>query len=241
MEIWGHRGAYDFAPENTLTGFQIASDMGAYGVELDIQLTRDGEIVVIHDETVDRTSNGRGWVRDFTLSDIKKLNFNKRGLTPPLFMEIPRLAEVFMLLKPTQLKINIELKTGIMYYGGIEEKALDITGKYGMMDRIVWSSFNHYSIQKLKQLCPEAETALLCSVGLFITGEQCEKTGASALHPNIKLLSYPGLVEECHARGVKVRAWTVNSQEEFALALSLGLDGVFTNRIDFAKEKIEGK
>ena len=238
IEVWGHRGAYDYAPENTLTSFQTAANMGADGVELDIQLTRDGEVVVIHDETVDRTSDGQGWVKDFTLSEIKKLNFNKRGITQPLFMEIPRLTEVFALLKPTPLKINVELKTGIVYYEDIGAKALEIAEKCDIIDRIVWSSFNHYSVQKLKQLCPEAETALLCSGGILVTGEQCEKTGAKALHPHIKQLHYPGLTEECHARGIKVRTWTVNSPEELRLALSLGVDGVFTNRIDFVKCRV---
>ncbi len=234
MEIWGHRGACHFAPENTLTSFQMAADMGADGVELDIQLTRDGEIVVIHDETVDRTSDGHGSVKDFTLSEIKKLNFNKRGSMPPLFMEIPTLAEVFALLKPTGLAINVELKTGIVFYEGIEEKALRLAGRYGMLDRIVWSAFNHYSVQKVKQVEPKADVALLCGGGIIITGEQCEKTGAAALHPHIRQLHCPGLVEECRSRGIKIRAWTVDEPGEFGLVMNLAIDGVFTNRLDSA-------
>jgi len=238
MEIWGHRGAYDHAPENTLTGFQMAVDMGADGVELDIQLTKDGEVVVIHDETVDRTSNGHGYVKDKTLSELKKLNFNKRGITPPLTMEIPTLAEVLELLKPTSLKINIELKTGIVYYEGIEAKALEIADKYDIIDRIIWSSFNHYSVRKVKQLEPDAETALLCSGGILITGEQCKKTGASALHPQIMQLRYLGLVEDCHKRGIKVRTWTVNEPEQFKMVKDLKVDAIFTNRIDAALREI---
>ncbi|MDR2727680.1 MAG: hypothetical protein LBB56_01010 [Chitinispirillales bacterium] len=172
MEIWGHRGAYHFAPENTLTGFQAAADMGAFGVEFDIQLTKDGEVVVIHDETIDRTSNGRGFVRDFTLSKLKKLNFNKRGITPPVFMEIPTLSETFELLRSTGLKINVELKTGVVFYDEIEQKALAIAERYGLLNRIVYSSFNHYSVQKIKALEPQAQTALICAGGILVTGEQ---------------------------------------------------------------------
>ena len=234
MEIWGHRGAYDYAPENTLESFQLAADMGAYGVELDVQLTRDGEVVVIHDEKVDRTSNGHGFVKDFTLSEIKKLNFNKKGIQKPKFMEIPTLAEAFELLKPKALKINVELKTGIIYYENIEAKVLKIAEKYDIIHILVWSSFNHYTIQKIKHLEPSAQTALLCAKQLITTGEQCEKTGASALHPEINQLRYPGLVEECHSRGIKVRAWTVNEPEQFRLAFDLNIDGVITNRIDAA-------
>jgi len=239
MEIWGHRGAYSHAPENTLTGFQMAADMGADGVELDIQLSRDGEIVVIHDEKVDRTSNGQGYVKDFTLSELKKLNFNIRGITKPLFMEIPTLEEVFELLLPTTLSINIEFKTGIVYYEGIEAKALKAAEKCGIIERIVWSSFNHYSVQKLKKLKPCVQTAFICARQIIVTGEQCEKTGVSALHPNIAQLQFPGLVEDCHKRGVKVRTWTVNEPEQFKLAYDLGVDGVCTNRIDIIKGLID--
>ncbi|MCR2806723.1 glycerophosphodiester phosphodiesterase [Paenibacillus soyae] len=235
MNIWGHRGAYSSAPENTLVGFQMAVQMGADGVELDIQLTKDGEVVVIHDETVDRTSNGQGWIKDFTLAEIKKLNFNKMGRTEPLFMEVPTLAEVLELLNPTGLSINIELKTGVIPYEGIEHMALQLVGKYGMADRVIWSSFNHYSVQKIKQLEPSSRTALLCGGGIWVTGEQCEKVGAEALHPSVHMLRYPPLVEDCRKRGILVRPWTVTSEDDLKLARDLGVDTVMVNRIDWAK------
>jgi glycerophosphoryl diester phosphodiesterase len=238
MKIWGHRGAYSSAPENTLVAFQLAAQMGADGVELDIQLTKDGEIVVIHDETVDRTSNGQGWVKDFTLSEIKKLNFNKRGITKPLHMEVPTLAEVLELLSPTGLTINIELKTGVIYYEDIESRALKLTEKYDMSGRIVWSSFNHYSVQKIKQLEPSSKTALLCGGEIWVTGEQCEKVGVEALHPSVHMLRHPSLAEDCHKRGVLIRPWTVNSEDDLLLARDLGVDTVIVNRIDWAKDAL---
>jgi len=238
MEIWGNRGAFDYAPENTLTGFQLAVDMGADGIEFDVHLTRDGEVVVIHDETVDRTSDGRGHVKDFTLSHIKKLNFNRKGITKAKTIEIPTLAEVFELLKPTSVTISIKLKTGNIYYEGIEAKALETVRKYDMLDRTIWSSFNHYSIQKIKHMEPSAETALMCTGEILVTGEQCEKIGAAALHPNIKQLHYIGLIEDCHSRGIKVRTWTVNEADEIKLAWYLGADCVCTNRINYVKETI---
>lgn len=238
MKIWGHRGAYSSAPENTLVGFQMAAQMGADGVELDIQLTKDREIVVIHDETVDRTSNGLGWVKDFTLSEIRKLNFNKNGRTEPLFMEVPTLAEVLEVLNPTGLTINIELKTGIIYYDGIESIALKLVGKYGMSDRMIWSSFNHYSVQKIKLLEPSSQTALLCGGGMLVTGEQCEKVGAEALHPSVHMLRYPSLTEDCRKRGILIRPWTVTNDEDFNLARDLGVDAIMVNRIDWAKDAL---
>ena len=238
IEIWGHRGAYDFAPENTLASFQKAIEMGAHGIEFDIQLTRDGEIVVIHDETIDRVSNGSGYVKDYTLSELKKFNFNKRGLTEPLFMEIPTLAETLELLKPTGLDINIELKTGIIYYEDIEAKALQMVKDYNMMDRIIWSSFNHYSVQTVKLFYQQARIALLCGGGILTTGEECEKTGAEALHPGIHQLNCPALILDCRWRGIKVRPYTVNSPEDFQLAAKCRVDGIFTNNIEFARAEL---
>ncbi len=238
MEIWGHRGAYHFAPENTLESFKLAADMGADGIELDIQLTKDGEAVVIHDETVDRTSGGHGFVKNFTLKEIKTLNFNKRGISKPQFMEIPTLGEVFELLGPTGLKINAELKTGVVFYEGIEEKALKLAERHGMSERVIWSSFNHFSVQRVRRLEPSAKTALLCGGGIIVTGEQCEKTGAYALHPEIRQLRYPGLAEDCRGRGVKINAWTADSSDDILLAYKAGADAVITNRIDTAKQAL---
>ena len=231
-KVWGHRGAYDYAPENTISGFSKAINMGADGVELDIQLTRDGEVVVIHDETIERVSNGIGFVKDYNLVELKRINFNKRGLIMPLFMEIPTLAEVFETLATTAIEINIELKTGIVFYEGIEEKAIRLAIKHKILERIIWSSFNHYSVMRVKQLEPSARIALLCGSGILLTSEQCEKTGAEALHPFIKQLNYPGLVDDCHKRGIKVNTWTVNKAEEIQCALRYGVDAVITNRID---------
>jgi len=122
LKVWAHRGASGYAPENTLPAFALAVEQGADGVELDIQLTKDGQIVVIHDETIDRVSNGSGWVKDYTLSQLKKFNFNK---TFPEygFVTIPTLEEVYDLLKDTGLTVNVELKQ-IPYFIVILKKKL---------------------------------------------------------------------------------------------------------------------
>lgn len=230
-KIWGHRGAYDSAPENTLPAFKLAVDMGADGVEFDIQLTKDNEIVVIHDEKIDKLSDSQGFVKDYTLSELKKFNFG--GAT---FAQIPTLSEVLELLKPSPVDINIELKTGIIFYEGIEEKALKLVASFGMGDRIVWSSFNHLSVQAVKQLDPNAHTALLCGKGIFTTGEECAKTDAEALHCGLQQMYHPRLINECRRHGVKVRVYTVNSPEDLSYAYSNGIDGVFTNNIKLAQE-----
>ena len=109
-KVWAHRGASAYAPENTLEAFLLAAEQGADGVELDVQLTKDGEMVVVHDEEIDRVSDGSGFVKDYTLAELKNLNFNK---THPEYqnVKIPTLREVYEALKPTGMTINVELKT----------------------------------------------------------------------------------------------------------------------------------
>ena len=124
--VWGHRGASGYAPENTMAAFEKAVEMGADGIELDVQLTKDGELVVIHDETIDRVSDGSGWVKDYTYAKLIKHNFNR---THPEYKhaQIPTLEEVYALIKPTDLTINVEIKTGVVFYPEIEAHVLDLT------------------------------------------------------------------------------------------------------------------
>lgn len=146
-EIWAHRGASGYCPENTLPAFEKAVEMGAQGIELDIQLTKDEKIVVIHDEWINRTSDGEGWVKDYTLEELRRYNYNKNF--PELgHVDIPTMEEVFALIRPTDLIINIELKTGIVFYDRLEERILELTKRMGMEDRVIYSSFNHYSIKR---------------------------------------------------------------------------------------------
>lgn len=144
--VWAHRGASGYAPENTLAAFEKAVELGADGVELDIQLTKDDEIVVIHDEKIDRTSDGEGWVKDYTLEELRGFNYNR---TKPEYehADIPTMREVFELLKPTGLFINIEIKMGVFFYEKIEEKILALTKEMDMEDRVCYSSFNHYTVK----------------------------------------------------------------------------------------------
>jgi len=178
---------------------------------------------------IERVSTGNGRVCDYTLQELRYFNFNKRGISKPKYMQIPTLDDVLQLLESNSLAINIELKTGIIYYDGIERKTADIVKKYGLSKRVIYSSFNHFSVQKAKECDPAAKTALLCGGGIIVTGEQCEKIGAYALHPNAIQMRYPGLIEDCHKRGVKVNVWTVDSDEDYAFAKEHGVDGIFVN------------
>lgn len=162
MKIWAHRGCSQNYPENTLTSFEKAASVDIVsGIELDIQLTKDGEIVVIHDERVDRTTDGFGFVRDFTLKELKNLNIWTRT---DKVEHIPTMEEVFDLLAPSLNKgfmINIELKTGIYSYPGIEEKIADLVAKKGFEENIVYSSFSALSLKNMYECDPSVKLGML--------------------------------------------------------------------------------
>lgn len=209
MKIWAHRGASGYAPENTLESFELAVKQGADGVELDVQMTKDGELVVIHDEEIDRVSNGTGLVKDFSLKELKALNFNK---THPEYAhaEIPTLREVYELLKPTGLTVNTELKTGIYFYPGIGQKVLELAEVMNMKDRIWYSSFNHLTLTTLKRMDPSIHTGILYEDGWLNVPEYAARLGMDALHPACYNLQYPGVIKEAKSRGLRLHVWTVN-------------------------------
>ena len=164
MKIWAHRGCSQCYPENTITAFEKAMNIPELaGIELDIQLSSDGEMVVIHDERVDRTTDGIGNVRDMSLSELRSLRIYNG---PAAAEKIPTMREVLELLKPSLkagLKLNIELKTGVYPYPGIEEKIVKMVNEYDVADAIVYSSFYAESLVRLQQLVPGAEIGMLDS------------------------------------------------------------------------------
>lgn len=175
-KVFAHRGASGYAPENTLEAFALAIRQGADGIELDVQLSSDGVPVVIHDETIDRVTDKTGYVKDYTLQELKELTVLKDRFPAYSQSKIPTLKEVLEAVKPSGIQVNIELKTGIYWYPDIEKKVAEIVEETGMKDRIVYSSFNHYSVQRLKEIVPDAETAYLYSDVIFIErGRICQR------------------------------------------------------------------
>ena len=226
--IWGHRGASGHAPENTLPAFKMAADMGADGVELDIQMTSDGVIVVCHDETIDRTSSGAGWLKDFTFDQLRRLDFSN-GNGAYEGVKIPTMEEVFDLLDPTGLVINIEIKTGIIFYDRIEEKILELTKRKGWEDRVIYSSFNHYTVRRIKELDPAAKVGLLYADGPIDMPGYGHRLGADALHPAFYNLQYPQFMEDSRRYGLDINVWTVNSEKELLACREYGVNAVITN------------
>lgn len=241
-KVWAHRGAagwdVQYAPENTLPAFQKAIDMGADGIELDVQLTKDGEIVVTHDEMINRVSDGTGWVKDYTLAELKNFNFNKTHPEFP-FTAIPTLEEIYQLMSVNTLLINVELKTGVISYVGLEEKVAALTKKMHMEERVIYSSFNHYSVKKMQQLSPESKAGLLYADGFMDVPAYGKKMGVDALHPAMRNLRYPHFLEECRKENLAVHVWTVDYTIDIKKMCELGVDAFITNCPDRAKRIVD--
>jgi len=171
--ILAHRGASAYRPENTLEAFQLAIEQGADGFELDVQLTKDGHVVVAHDEWLERVSNGHGLLNDHTLTELKALNFNKPFPDQPV-CRIPALEEVYSLVKDTGLTVNVELKTTEILYPEMPEKLIRLEHEYSMQGRVIYSSFNHYSLLALREVDPGAKIGLLYDIGLVDPWQQCD-------------------------------------------------------------------
>ncbi len=226
--IFAHRGFSRSYPENTLLAFGEALRTGCDGIELDVQLSKDGRLVVFHDETVDRTTDGTGKVRDLSLEELQRLDasagfkgrFGKNA--------IPTLEAYFDLVADSGVVTNIELKNGIYPYPGMERALTRLIVERGLSGRVILSSFNHQSLTVCRRLCPECETAFIESSWLFGAGAYCAANGADYLNPRHVFLTEENF-QELSLHGVRAQAWTVDDEAEMRRLKALGVDSIITN------------
>lgn len=235
--VIGHRGASRAAPENTLAAFALAARLGADAVELDVKLTRDGAPIIMHDETVDRTTNGHGKVCDLTLADFKRLDAG--GWKGRQFAGecVPTLAEVFEALD-RRLWINVELTN---YYAGrdtLVPVVVALIQKMGMGRRVLLSSFDPFNLRRVRQLDPALPLAQLTSQAMAVHLREAWLAPLcphEARHPDTPQLKQKG-VAWYHRRGYRVNVWTNNDPAEMRGFIQQGVDGIITDVPDVARE-----
>jgi glycerophosphoryl diester phosphodiesterase len=238
---FAHQGASAAAPANTLSAFRLAAEMGADGVELDVHLSRDGEAVVIHDFTVDRTTDGRGAVRDLTLARLKALDAGS-WFDPAFANErIPTLQEVFDAIGHLLL-MNVEIKSLPGRSRGLEAEVVRLIEDNNLAYRVIVSSFNPLSLRKIKKLNPNIPTALLYAPDLPLP---LRRAWLSPLAPHEFRHPHHSMVDErymawARQRGYRVNVWTVNQPNEMRRLVALSVDGIITDRPDVLAEILDG-
>lgn len=228
--ILAHRGDQTHAPENTLPAFSQAVQKGADGVELDAKLTADGHVIVIHDATVNRTTDGSGRVSTFALGEIRKLDAGAWFDSKFTGTRVPLLEEVFEALGGEKL-INIELTNYSTPRDGLAEKVCELIRKHNNQKQIIFSSFFASNLKIAARIMPEVPRGLLAMpgwLGLWARSFGFMFGDYQALHPHISNASREQ-VQRAHRLKRRVHVWTANSAEEIARLKDWGVDGIFTD------------
>jgi len=229
----GHRGAAAHLAENTMPSFERALELGADALEFDVALTLDGIPVVIHDDTLDRTTNGHGPVEQTLFADIVKLD---AGGWKNHVAHVPTLAEVLEAFAPRTL-LNLEIKESPRR-AEIVDACLESVHRHDALSRVVFSSFDHDALRLLRHLSPAARIGVLSEGTGFDKAMRCAaELAAENVHPPVVLVT-PELVRTAHAAGLRVWTWTANSEGVIRKAIEAGADGIFS---DFPERVVEAR
>jgi len=238
-KIYAHRGSKGNYPENSMLAFKKAIAAGVCGMELDIHMTKDGELVVIHDTTLDRTTTGSGYIKDYTLAEIRKFSIGAKftefkHYNPSWDDEVvPTLTEVLLLCKAYDLEINIELKTHEVVYPGIEEAMLGVVDKVGYKpEKVVYSAFHLPTILRIKKLKTWARIAWLLEIFIPMPTDYIQTLGLDALHMDKDIvLANPRYWQQVVD---KLRVWTVNEEDEMRKLIDMGVVAIITDYPEIA-------
>ena len=238
IKNFAHRGFSGKYPENTMLAFQKAVEIGADGIELDVQLTKDGEIVIIHDETIDRTTDGKGFVVDYTYDEIKNFDASYIFKGKMGFNKIPTLREYFEYVKDKNIITNIELKTGVNEYFGIEEKVWELIKEFNLSDKIIISSFNHYSVLRMKKIAPNLKYGFLSETWIIDAGKYTKSYDVECYHPHFAMIT-DETAKEIKSHGIEINTWTVNDEKVMKDLISKDVDILIGNYPDLTKKVIQ--
>ena len=213
----GHRGARAYEPENTLSSFRKAIELGANAVELDVRKTKDGKLVVIHNADVNKTTNGEGAVNDLTLEQIQKLVTDKNEHIPTLDDVLDSVGK--------KVKVLVEIKEV-----GTEKQVLDMIQQKGITDNVILVSFHEESLKKIRELNDKIETGLI-----YVRHKNPVQTALdlkAAYLLSLYSFTHSANVKKAHEKGLKVIVWTINKKEEVEEYKKKGVDGIASDRPD---------
>lgn len=225
--IIAHRGSAGEAPENTLAAFELALRQGCDAIELDIHLSKDDELIVCHDSTVNRTTDGTGVIRQMTVSELQRFDAGRWFHESYAGERLPLLEEVFDLV-PVDIMINVEIKE--TYEGLIEQRLLHMLRNRNRLSQVVVSSFDHKSLLRLKRSEPDVKIGLLYSQNAVDHSQLADLLGVPvyALHPYSKRIDQEDIVRAT-SRGLQVYPWTINNEEAMEQAIDSGVSGIITD------------
>jgi glycerophosphoryl diester phosphodiesterase len=228
--IIAHRGARGDAPENTLAAFRMAIDMGADGIECDVDACATGQIVIMHDSSVDRTTDGAGRVHQMALSALRALDAGA-WFGPSFAGERVPLLEELLDLARGRARVNIEIKSVDARARGVELAVACLVRERHMEDEVIISSFNPLVLARMRRVAPELRRGLLYSRGLPFPLRRVwarRWVGASALHPHLGLV-HERYVTRAAQQGYRVNVWTVNAREQMRAMINAGVDAIITD------------
>lgn len=226
-KVIAHRGGARWAPENTLAAFRKCIESGVYGIELDIQQCKSGELVVLHDEELSRTTNGAGFLKDKTYEELKKLDAGSwfgdefKGEPIPLLNDVLRLVD-------GQLVLNIEIKNTPVEYPGIEDALIKVLADYKHPETIIVSSFDHDVLKRIHEKAPSYKLALLGDPIISDIGDYASRVGASYWHPYFGSMR-KDVIDRAHEAKLSVNVWTVDKPKDWQSMVAMGVDGIVTD------------
>ena len=226
-----HRGYSGRYPENTRIAFEAAvQQTQCDGFESDVHFTKDGKLVIIHDPVLDRTTNGTGFVKDYTYEELLRLDLGSWKGKEFAGQRIMLWHELLEFCRDTNKICNLEIKNYEVFYEGIEKAVIEEIERYQMQDRVFLSSFNHVSMEACKRINPEIEVGLLYDKPLYQAAYYISRTISDCVHPRYTVLQYePHLVEDFHRMGKKVNVWTANDGQDILDMVNLGVDSIISN------------
>jgi glycerophosphoryl diester phosphodiesterase len=231
--IIGHRGAMGYAPENTIASYELAIRQGVEMVECDVHLSKDGVPVVLHDHSLERTTNGTGLVREHTIDELKRLDAGSWKGAEFTGERLPTLDELLAWCS-SRVALSIEVKNGPAFYEGIEERVVELVRKHGMLDRANVISFDHLAIKRIRELEPRLSAGVLFAARFVDAPAVARAADADVILPAYYFATRD-VIEQAHAGGLAVSVWTVNDPDLARHLAEIGVDAIATNYPDRIK------